>query len=481
MASKWSSYLMPVLMFLLAGILAGAGAPEVVALRNGVALQESVSADASGRPAVKRFTYTANDKSVLEMTVDLSPGPRPGFPTFIVQIASGRKVLFDYRLDQKMPNYLYFPVLEKGTYDVTVRGAAVGASYKLQLRHLEVKVTEQDTGAAKAAIEKGMASLAAASPVQARSVSLYAPAIESLAMAALDSDPAQAHKERIQKDYLPWLKTQLQEVPGVQWNGKPVAGVIRANASMYDTAIATLALAEMAPRSPDAKALAEQGARFILAAQVTDRRPPEWRTAAKTSPFFGGWRYFPQSLDADLSVSGWCIIALNACAVAGIQPEGMRESLEDAVKFVRKAQAPDGFGYEINGGGGSGPIRDAIGGLVYQLYGEHSRENDEGMAYLDRQLYAGTQTADLDQDYPLYYAYYATRLHYLRGSFAWEAWRMTTLRQLVKLQQADGSWLAARKETVTGAGRYATALSILILRMCLNDQPAYMTQEVKGF
>ena len=52
---------------------------------------------------------------------------------------------------------------------------------------------------------------------------------------------------------------------------------------------------------------------------------------------------------------------------------------------------------------------------------------------------------------------------------------------IVKLQDADGSWSARGKETVAGTKRYATALSILILRMCLNDQPAYMTQEVKGF
>jgi hypothetical protein len=480
MAIKWDNRTLAVLLLLFAGICAGAGAPEIPALRDGVAVQEVIPADANGRPVIKRYTYSVPEKSVLELTMQLTPGARQAFPVFIVHIMSGRKI-HEYHLDMSLPTYLYYPVLDKGTYDLYVRSNTASAPYTLQLRRLEVNVTEPDITAAKNAIDKGMASLAAVSPAQARSVALYAPAIESFVMAALDSDPAQAHKDRIAKDYLPWLKAQLPEIPNVQWKGKPVAGVIRGNASMYDTAIATLALAEMAPRNSDAKALAEQTARFILAAQVTDQRPAEWRTPPKTSPFYGGWRYFPQSLDADLSVSGWCIIALNACAVADIQPEGMRDALADAVKFVRKTQAADGFGYEINGGGGSGPIRNAIGGLVFQLYGEHGRENDAGLAFLDRHLYAGTQTDDFDSDYPLYYAYYATRLHYLRGSFAWEAWRMTTLRQLVKLQQADGSWAPGRKETVAGATRYSTALSILILRMCLNDQPAYMTQEVKGF
>lgn len=455
-----------------------AAAPDVPVLQDGVPLQDAIP-DIPTR--LKQYTFKPPEQCVIEMTMQVSPGPRQTFPPFAVQIMRDRRLLFDYRLDDNIPNYLFFPVLDKGAYDVLVRGPGVGSPYTLQLRRIAVKVTEQDTAGALAAIQKGTANLASVSPVQARSVAAYAPAIESLVMAALNSDPGHANEQVVERDYLPWLKGQLQAVPEVQWNNLPVAGVARGNSAMYNTAIATLALAEMAPRNADAKTLAELGARFILAAQLTDRRPNVWRAALKSNPSFGGWRYTPQAADADLSVSGWCIIALNACAVAGIQPEGMREALDDALKFVRKTEAKDGFGYQIGGSGGAGPIRDAIGGLVFQLYGEHSPENDRGMAFLDRHLFGGTQTDDLDMNYPLYYAYYATRLHYLRGGVPWEAWRMTTIRQLVKLQQADGSWPALGKESPAGPQRYSTALSILILRMCLNDQPAYMTQEVRGF
>jgi hypothetical protein len=348
------------------------------------------------------------------------------------------------------------------------------------MQRVKVEVTEGDKTAALAAIDRGVANLLTAGPKQSRDDWNFAPAIESLVMGALDSDGAGKNKKVIEADYLPWMKEQFRDA-GVQWNGVAVTGITKTSSPMYNTAIATLFLAELAPRYAEAKALAERGERYLLGGQLGEGRPAAWRPVMRTSPHFGGWRYHPWDMDADLSVSGWCIIALNACAVADIQPEGVKEAMKDAVGFVKKTQGREGFGYQFGGSGGAGAIRDAIGALVFQLYGEHSKECDGAMAYLDNHLFAGTQSGDLEQDYPLYYAYYATRLHYLRGGTAWEAWRMATIRELVKLQRADGSWGAWRKEAAAGPQRYATALSVLILRMCLNDEPAYMTQEVKGF
>ncbi len=448
-------------------------------------MQDAIPADAARRALPMQYRYTATERCVVELTIQLTLIlPQAASHTCGFCTPTSRKrppgSRFDYHLDTSLTTYLFYPVLERGTYQVTLRGIPATTQFTLQMRQLKVETTDQDKTAALAAIEKGTANLLATTPLKARNPLAFAPAIESLVMAALDSDRTGKNQDAIDKDYLPWLTSQFHEVPTVQWNDKTVSGISRVGSPMYCHAIATLALAEMAPHSPAAKTLAEQGANFILAAQLTDRRPAAWRAIAKTNPNFGGWRYQPYSADADLSVSGWCIIALNACAVADIQPDGMREALKDAVAFVKHTKTRDGFGYYINGGGGTQTIRDAIGALVFQLYGEHAPECDAAIAHLDRHLFAGTQ-ADANEDFPLYYAYYATRLHYLRGGLAWEAWRMATIHQLVKLQAADGSWSTYHNEVEVGPQRYATALSVLILRMCLNDEPEYLTQEVRGF
>ena len=453
---------------------------DATPLQDGIAVQDVVPANGAGYPMPSSFIYKVTDPGVMDLTMQLTPTARQVYPRFTVQIMHGRELLFDYVLDTDLGSYLFFPVLERGNYQVFVRGSMAKAPFTLQLRRLKVEVTEQDKTAVLAAIEKGTANLLSTTPSKTNDPLAFAPAIESLVMAALDSDRSGAHQEVIEKEYLPWLKNQFHEVPMVQWNGQTVSGLTRAGSPMYCNAITTLALAEMAPRSPAAKALAEQGANFILAAQLTDRRPAAWRAILKTNPSFGGWRYTANAADADLSVSGWCVIALNACAAADIQPDGMRESLQDAVGFVKKTRTKDGFAYYAGGGGGAATIRDAIGALVFQLYGEHSREWDAAVGSLDHHLFAGTQADDIE-DFPLYYAYYATRLHYLRGSDAWEAWRMSAMRQLVKLQRPDGSWGTYHQEVDAGTQRYPTALAILILRMCLNDEPTYMTQEVRGF
>ena len=80
----------------------------------------------------------------------------------------------------------------------------------------------------------------------------------------------------------------------------------------------------------------------------------------------------------------------------------------------------------------------------------------------------------------LYYWYYATRLNYLRGGFAWEAWRTTMAAQLISIQREDGTFHTYASEGPF-AEAYSTALGSMILRMCLNDVPAYLKQEVRGF
>jgi hypothetical protein len=449
---------------------------DLPTLQDAVPLQDIIPA---GRPPLQ-YVYTPADAGPVELTMQLQPDARNLFPAFLIQIMRGRQLLYTYHLDTALSDYLLFPVLDPGPHQIIVRGYVPGTPFTLQMRRITPQLTADDKAAALKAIDQGTALLLKSAPGKTPGNPALTLAVESLAMAALDSDPDHSHQQVIENDYLPWMAQQFHELPTIQWNGQNISGPIRAGSPMYCNALATLALAEMAPHEPAAKDLATQGANYILAAQLTDRRPSAWRAIPATNPNFGGWRYQPFSADADISVSGWCVIALNACAVADIQPDGTRDALRDAVAFIKRSSTPAGFSYLINGSGGTGPIRNAIGALIFALDGEHGPQFDAAIANLDHHLFAGTQVDD-GPDYALYYAYYATRLHYLRGGPPWETWRATAIRQLVKLQTPDGSWPAFHDEAAISPQRYPTALSILILRMCLNDEPAYLTQEVRGF
>src|SRR5205823_3180328 len=111
---------------------------------------------------------------------------------------------------------------------------------------------------------------------------------------------------------------------------------------MYAQGICTLTLAEVigmtdAKLSQDCRKALERGVKVILRAQATSG-------AAK-----GGWRYTPHGNDADLSVTGWQLLALRAAKNAGCDIPA--EPIDRAVHYVlscRDASTP-GFGYVPGG------------------------------------------------------------------------------------------------------------------------------------
>jgi hypothetical protein len=448
-------------------------------LADGVPVQGTIQADEGKRPKAVAFGLSIDDRCIEELTLHTGPNAqnRPQRMWLDVLNAGGKEV-FHYRISKAASDYLFFPVLDRGDYRVQLTPDEAGFPYTLQVKRVKAELTDQDRAAAQAAIDRGTQRLLAVTPAKAKDGS-FAPAVEGLVIAALASDRSGKNDSVIERDYVPWMTAQFRDQPPeVTWNGHRLFGIQYGGDAMYCHAMATLGLAEAAPRVKAARDLAARAAEFLLAAQLTERRPQPWRAMKPGTPYYGGWRYGPASYDADLSVTGWCVVALTACAVADVQPQGMRESFKDAVGFVRHCASPEGFAYTL--GDRPGLNRNAMGALVFRLCGESSRAMPPALEQLDRNLFAGTQ-GQLDQDYPLYYAYYATRLNYLRGGYPWEAWRMAAVRQLLKLQQPDGSWKPYGGEADRVEDRYSTALGVMILRICLNDVPAYMKQEVRGF
>ncbi len=386
--------------------------------------------------------------------------------------------LYVYWVDDDAPAFQFFPVLEPGVHFLKVGFLAespAGGGYELSIAPAVDAPSAEELREARKAIDAGVAWLLSKAPEW----TAQAPVLgaESIVLAALsEGADARARLERLDREYVEPLAKLFEETEGT-WRGRKVRGV---GDTQYAHAIATLGLAEAAAAgSGKARAAASRAAEYLLAAQQSERKCDAWGgPMRRTELAHGGWRYRPESRDADLSVTGWCLVGLVAAGAAGVEVEGLRDGVDRAADYTERLGSDSGFSYD-DPGGTAGNVRNSVGALVSLLCARESGALESALADLDRHLPGGTQV-DVGEDYLLYFAYYATRANYLRGGRAWERWRSAMIRQLLSHRRADGSWAAQDNESILG-DRWATALGVMILRLCLNEAPAYLRLELRGF
>ncbi len=204
--------------------------------------------------------------------------------------------------------------------------------------------------------------------------------------------------------------------------------------SMYEHALATLALSEawgMSSRSEAIRDLLKRAVDVILRAQSRK----------------GGWRYYPQPHDADISVTVMQVVALNSAREAGIVvPDA---TIRKAIAYVLSCRhaASGGFGYQ--GPNDPGFARTAAGVTSLLLAGERNSEAvAKGLDYL--RLKAKDSG---DGQWFFYGQYYAAQAMYQAGEHAFAAWYPGVRDLLVSLQRKDGSW----------SEEYGTPMAIITL------------------
>ena len=234
---------------------------------------------------------------------------------------------------------------------------------------------------------------------------------------------------------------------------------------LYSHGIASLAVCEAVGMTGDplVKPAAEKACRFIAASQ---------------HPQFGGWRYTPQS-DADLSVSGWMLVAVRAGALAGVPTEpatvpGVRRLLEaaadrtDATRYAYNARKPDQRRSRL-----SLACMTAVGALMRLHTGDTAE--DARVVTAARFLAAiepgyGTAT---DKARDAYLWYYASQVLVHTGGDDWERWygRLVDLleERQERLGPRSGSWdplqPVADRWGEYGGRIYVTALHLLALEI----------------
>jgi Prenyltransferase and squalene oxidase repeat len=215
--------------------------------------------------------------------------------------------------------------------------------------------------------------------------------------------------------------------------------------SMYNHGFATLALAEAYGVVDDARLgpALQQAVRLILTSQ--EKNP------------LGAWRYSPESVDGDTTVSGAQMVALFAARNAGLLvPE---EAVQKGIKFFLRCQTPEGgFGYTENLSPNG--ARTAIGCLVLTLAKEkQSKAYQAAFKYLLK--------APPEQGYPQYYLYYAAQAYFHASPEDWRVWNRKNIKMLSAGQNPDGSWNGQFGPT------FSTAASLLSLALNYRYLPIY--------
>jgi prenyltransferase beta subunit len=230
---------------------------------------------------------------------------------------------------------------------------------------------------------------------------------------------------------------------------------------MYGQAIVTLALAEAwgvvenDARREKIRLVVTKSAEVILNGQKVK----------KPAPFNGGWRYEPQSVDSDLSLSGWNVLALRACLDDGLDIPA--DSATSAVAFVIRCHRKEG-GFVYQPGSGD-PSIASTGAAVLSLFvlnAGPSTERTDGLKFL-REHRIDDQTR-----FPYYAMYYSVHAALQAGEAGGEVNIDQTLERLIKMQQQDGSWPQSKSGEEPGVS-YATTMAVLTLEAPYHLLPVY--------
>jgi hypothetical protein len=229
------------------------------------------------------------------------------------------------------------------------------------------------------------------------------------------------------------------------------------NHHLYSQGMATIAICELYGMTKDPKYRAPAQKALDYASRIQ-------------TPMLGGWRYEPRH-DADTSVTGWFVMALQSGLMAGLDVQS--PTLDAVSKFLDKV-TKDGSTYAYQIGREPTVVMTAEALLCRQYLG-WSRDDPrmlEGVRLLLQ------HPVDYDADENVYYWYYATQVLHHMGGAEWERWN-NVMRERIPARQVRqgaerGSWNPGGDRWGAHGGRlYTTCLSIYNLEVYYRHLPIY--------
>jgi hypothetical protein len=237
------------------------------------------------------------------------------------------------------------------------------------------------------------------------------------------------------------------------------------HSEMYNHGICTLMLAEVAgmtqgPLAAEVKKKLERAVVIILLAQR--------KGSSVNDRFRGGWRYRVYGTDADMSVTGWQLMALRAAKNLGcdVPPE----SIERAVEYIKRSQDrfTGGFCYQPHGGV-TVPCT-GTGILALEICGKgehHSREVMRAGNYLLRNPPRWGSGS-----FFFYSLYYCSQAAFQLGGNYWEFFRPHLHKALLDNQTSTGAW----NDSQFGPA-YGTSMGVLAMTVEYRFLPIYQRGE----
>jgi hypothetical protein len=219
---------------------------------------------------------------------------------------------------------------------------------------------------------------------------------------------------------------------------------------MYGHGFATLFLSECYGMAPQA--------------ELREKLQKAVKLIVNTQNQEGGWRYLPQRLDADISVTVCEVMALRAARNAALYVPN--ETIDRAVEYIKKSQNADGgFRYMIQGGESAFPRSAASVVALYSAGIYKGAEITKGLDYLMQFLPQSGATRR--ETYYEYGHYYAVQAMWQAGNDYWNRWYPAIRNELLACQREDGSWTSAI------GPEYATAMCLLVLQVPNNYLPIF--------
>lgn len=227
--------------------------------------------------------------------------------------------------------------------------------------------------------------------------------------------------------------------------------------SMYHHGFAMLSLSE-AYGAVDESLLWEGGKPLRTIGQALDLAIRCASTSQKANRW-GGWRYMPNSTDADTSVTGAVLMGLLAARNAGMAVPD--EVIDTALNYMRRSTGKDGSVAYAGGFGGFGESmnRSAIATLVAAV--SKHKDSEEFKATLK---HISDRLEHNEGSYKEYFRYYMAQALFQGDYASWQKWNAATARVLGESQAPDGSF---------GTGAYETGMSLLALALNYRFLPIY--------
>ncbi len=240
---------------------------------------------------------------------------------------------------------------------------------------------------------------------------------------------------------------------------------------MYTHGICTLMLAEAAGMT-DGKIAEELKTR--LEAAVTCVLAGQRRIGG---PDAGGWRYRMMGTDADLSVTGWQLMALRGARNLGCDIPADR--IKAAVDYVRRCHDPITGGFRYTTRHQLTVPCTGTGILAMELCGKEYHRSAE---VLKAGAYILRNNLNPAQAHFFYGIYYTSQGMFQLGGNEWKAYRPRLHDLLLQRNQprADGSWHAGGQsayDDLQQGPNYCTAMAILALTVEYRFLPIYQRFE----